>query len=161
MPGDDVPVGRRFSHVYLGRGEPTQDSVRFRRRLSAFFHEKSALRGRKDQIVAVIHREVGVDIKWREYSGYDFRAFFDQAEIRDVLDSITLIWKVLVSKGAKDPASEWRRFVQRAINEENLGYRLDRKAGVHYLVDEEFERNRLATVQQPHQPSLRCGAGGV
>lgn len=156
MPGDDVPVGQRFSHVYLGRGEPTQDSVRFRRRLSAFFYLNDVLKERGGQFAAIIHREVGVDVPYVAYEGYNFRAFFDKAEIRDVLDTITLIWTELDSSGYIDAANEWRQFVQRSINEENLGYRLDKKSGVHYLVDEEFERNRLATVQ--HLANPRYGA---
>ena len=156
MPGDDVPVGRRFSHVYLGRGEPTQDSVRFRRRLIAFIYQYKALNLARGRIAEVIHRELGVDIPSRLNHGSDFRDFFDHAEIRDVLDSITVIWTELYSMGLSTAADEWRDFVQRAINEENLGYRLDEKSGVHYLVDEEFERNRLATVQ--HLDNPRYGA---
>ena len=35
MPDDDkAPIGERFSHVYVQRGEPTLDSPRMRRRLA-------------------------------------------------------------------------------------------------------------------------------
>jgi hypothetical protein len=37
--------------------------------------------------------------------------------------------------------------VSRIFQEENLGYRVDRKGGVHYAVDAEFERNRASAVR--------------
>jgi len=41
---------------------------------------------------------------------------------------------------------EWKQFVERALSEENMGYRLDKNCGVHFFVDEEFERNRFSTL---------------
>src|SRR4030095_1592380 len=43
-------------------------------------------------------------------------------------------------------SDKWKQFVARVLIEENLGYRLDPKCGVHYFVDEEFERNRVSTL---------------
>ena len=43
-------------------------------------------------------------------------------------------------------AEDWKSFVSRALREENLGYTVDTQCGVHYFVDEEFERGRSATL---------------
>ena len=37
----DVPRGQRFSHVYVARGEPTQDSPRMRRRIASLIGAES------------------------------------------------------------------------------------------------------------------------
>ena len=42
------------------------------------------------------------------------------------------------------------------MKEENLGYRLDTKCGVHYLVDEEFERNRFSTLSILDDPKYKA-----
>lgn len=36
----------------------------------------------------------------------------------------------------------WHRFVMRVFKEENMGYRLDEKGGVHFFIDHEFEHNK-------------------
>jgi hypothetical protein len=49
-------------------------------------------------------------------------------------------------------SDKWKQFVARVLIEENLGYQLDSKCGVHYFVDEEFERNRVATLRSLDDP---------
>jgi hypothetical protein len=54
---------------------------------------------------------------------------------------------------------EWMNFVERVFKEENLGYKLDSKCGVHYFVDEEFERNRfsaLSGLMKPQYAGIRA-----
>jgi hypothetical protein len=91
------------------------------------------------------------------YSEY----FLKTAEIRDVLDSITVIWKALhVLGGGRGmsfsadaiKAPQWLAFVRRVIQEENLGYRVDDQGGVHYFVDEEFERCRISALSCLNEP---------
>lgn len=151
MSKQDDNIGKRFSHVYIERGVPQKDSVRLRRRLSAFFVDKF----RSDygnSIAQNIHQELGVCIPVvRGYILNDFNQFFNKSDLRDVLDSITLIWEFLSLKDSAVPyasnnAEKWKNFTQRVLSEENLGYQLDEKAGVHYFVDEEFERNRLSAL---------------
>ena len=48
--------------------------------------------------------------------------------------------------GRPSRAEIWQSFVARALTEECVGYRLDAECGVHYLVDEQFARNRVATL---------------
>jgi hypothetical protein len=79
-------------------------------------------------------------------SGYSLSKFFKKNELRDILDSITLTYQTVRDSGWKQSAEQWKSFVARNLKEENLGYRLDANGGVHYFVDEEFERNRYSTL---------------
>ncbi len=83
--------------------------------------------------------------------GYNTSQFFEAAEIRDVLDSVTVIYQALDGRGLA-MADRWNQFVTRVLKEENIGYRLDSKCGVHYFVDEEFERNRFSSLQSLDDP---------
>jgi hypothetical protein len=92
------------------------------------------------------------------YSVYDF---FKQSELRDLLDSITVIYKIIKinTREYSYLAESWKEFVGTAISEENLGYRLDNECGVHFFVDEEFERNRfsaLAVLEDPQYSGSRA-----
>lgn len=142
--------GQRFSLIYLERKEPVRDSQRFRNRLSAYYWEYL----HDDYVGAIvknIQKETGtvIPINGDKYSISDF---FKKNEFRDVLDSITLIYRVVIDCGWKQGAEHWKQFVERAMKEENLGYRLDANCGVHYLVDEEFERNRFSTLSVLDDP---------
>ena len=145
MADDETPIGQLFSQVYIARGEVEKDSARFRRRMGAYVDQ--VLRDHKSKFADVIQRELGVDVPWIANWGPSIPRFFEEAEIRDVLDSITLIWRTLVQLQYSIVAHHWLSFVQRALHEESLGYRLDERAGIHYFVDEEFERNRAATLE--------------
>jgi hypothetical protein len=140
---------KRFSLMYIERGKPGPDSERFRKRLSAFYFEK--LTTFEGNIISEIHRELGATIPYGP-GGLSITGFFEKAPLRDILDSITIICELL-----KPPKSslfstlgalhtEWLSFVKRVLKEENLHYRVDNEGVVHYLVDEEFERNRISVL---------------
>jgi hypothetical protein len=151
MNNQETPVGKPFSHVYIEKGEPQRDSERFRKRLGKYCG--SRLSDYKSQIGKKIEIELGVDIPHGVY-GYKLEDFFINSKLRDVLDSITFIWTALnlplasglIDVEAQKYATYWLEFVQRVFEEENLGYRVDERGGVHYFVDEEFERNRLSVL---------------
>ena len=62
--------------------------------------------------------------------------FFKRASMSDVLDAVTIMSDCLATPQNRAHRRDalWREFVSRAISEENLGYRLDPRGGVHYLV---------------------------
>lgn len=132
--------GKRFSLLYLERKEPLRDSQRFRNRLATYFGEE--LNESNREIAKIIEMETGAIVP-SYMSSYYMNDFFRENELRDVLDSITLIYKTVFSDRKKEA---WKKFVTRVFREENLGYRLDSECGVHYFVDEEFERNRFSTL---------------
>jgi hypothetical protein len=144
MPENAPPRGHRFSHVYLDRGEPAQDSDRMRRRLAALVEELPDL---KDNLAPVVPRELGVDVPW----GPNWKEFFRECNLKDVLDAITIAHRLLLSKrasGTRQPSApdRWLREVQRIFREENVHYDVDDQGGVHFYLDEEFARNRAATI---------------
>ena len=87
--------GQRFSLIYLERKEPVRDSQRFRNRLSAYYWEN--LYGHhNNEIVKIIQKETGAEIPFI-VSSYSVNKFFKKNEFRDVLDSITLIYRAVFS----------------------------------------------------------------
>lgn len=141
--------GNKFSLIYIQRTEPVRDSQRFRNRLSAYYCEY--LDDYEDKIVNIIEKETGAEIP-SSIGHYNMSSFFKKNEFRDVLDSITLIFRLLSNSGYTHIAKPWKQFVARVMKEENLGYQLDARCGVHYLVDEEFEKNRYATLSVLDNP---------
>jgi hypothetical protein len=145
-----MEVGKRFSLLYLDRSKTLRDSQRFRNRLAAFYW-KSLHSLHASDIVHAIQLEIGAEVPFivGSYSGSDF---FKQSELRDLLDSITVIYKLVKGGPFGNVPDNWKNFVGRAISEENLGYRLDDECGVHFFVDEEFERNRFSTLAVLEDP---------
>jgi hypothetical protein len=140
------PTGELYSRVYIERGKPTRDSERFRARLAAFFGE--AMEIVEGEVAKMISIEIGtkVPIALGIEPRYQFSKFFGQADLLDVLNSITLIWKVVAHRRIANLAERWLAFVRRVMREENVGYSIDDRGGVHPFIDQEFERNRAATV---------------
>lgn len=141
----------RFSKLYLERGQPTRDSERFRNRLSAYFRDN--LHDVEYRCRLLYESETGAKVPWVG-GGWDFSAVFEQAELRDVLDAVTITFRTLLGERRDRFAISWRDFVGRAMREENVGYRVDEQCVVHYHVDQEFERNRAATVTALEAPQL-------
>jgi hypothetical protein len=133
MEAGKVQTGRRFSHVYVDRGAPIQESAKFRKRLGSFYMEFFS--GYREPIVQALGRELG--------SSHDYLGeFFDKASLNDLLDSITVIYGVLRARTGHH--TDWVKFVARAMREENLSFRVDNEGGVHYAVDRQFTAD-LAT----------------
>jgi hypothetical protein len=145
MTDDVTPTGKRFSHVYLQRGSPASDSERMRRRVAMLFSEFNLhSRMPHDRLGHLLESELGVTLP-RSMGAYSLEDFCAKCELRDLLDSITIVWRGLSSYdtglGLKLVAG-----VRRILEEENVGYRVDDKAGVHFAVDQEFEHNRSSTI---------------
>lgn len=141
MAEEEKPVGELFSLVYCQRGIPLEDSVKVRRRLGGFctqFLDTTALRS----LAKFLTMETGLEMPMvagrRSIPEYLLRV-----EIVDLLNSITLIWRFFQPGGAQF-GRLWHTFVIRVFHEENMRYRLDELCGVHYLIDEAFEDNRVS-----------------
>ena len=135
------PVGERFSQIYLEAGAALTDSERFRTRLSSLLWDvlpTSVNAGSE------IQQELGVRVPYG-VAGYDWYGFYANAELRDVLDSITIIWRLL-KRSLSPEASRWHHDVSRILREENLNYSVDERAGIHFAPDEEYARNRASTI---------------
>lgn len=149
-----MSIGQRFSLLYLDRNEPVRDSRRFRNRLKAFYWERLNS-DHREAIKNILQREAGIEIPYLQNFGLNLSDVFIKNELRDVLDSITLIYQCLHKRGRSQLANEWKSFVGRCLKEENVGYQLDAECGVHYFVDEEFERNRFSTLTALNEPELQ------
>lgn len=144
MSSNEIPIGQLFSHVYCDRGSPSKDSELFRRRIGSFcnsnFSDENYELGKK-----LVH-ELGLKVP-STMGVYKFDDLFLQIDLKHMLNAITLVWRIAVE--LRKPymsvnANKWHAFVKRALHEENMGYYIDAQCGVHYLVDEEFERNRIS-----------------
>jgi len=173
-------VGELFSRQYVERQAPLRDNTFFRNRLEAYLQSNH----HKDyaEMGAYLKQEAGV-VVGTFYSNtyktifFNFTEFFANTRIELILTSITLIWRFLCKKylelkRSKNPlsnppgssffrypkAEEWQSFVLRAMREENMAYTVDEKCGVHFFVDEEFERNRvtaLSCLASPRYEAVR------
>jgi hypothetical protein len=146
MP-DAPPVGQRFSHVYMQRGEPAQDNKRMRQRLAYLVWDFADL---DVEFGIFVPSELGIDIP---YSGgiVDWRVLLRDCALQDVLDFVTVAYRYLERKkrtGIKEweAPNRWCDEVQRIFQEENVHYRVDDAGGVHFGFDAEFESNRAATI---------------
>jgi hypothetical protein len=137
--------GKRFSLIYLDRAAPARDSQRFRNRLTAYYWEHLH-KEHSDRIKRAMERDAGIEVPYINNWGFSVSDVFKKGQLRDLLDSITIVYHQLLIAGWKSSAISWREFVERAFREENVGYTVDNSCGVHYFVDEEFERNRVSTL---------------
>ena len=138
-------TGQLFTHVYLDRGPPTQDNELFRRRLGGYVESK--LSEYRFGLAAYIKTETGLTVGQRG-PGLAYEEFFVRTPLQYVLNVITLVSRFLRERsGGYRDAGDWNDFVARVFREENLGYSLDKECGVHYLVDEEFEHNRVSLLR--------------
>jgi hypothetical protein len=138
-----MTTGIKFSQVYLDMGAPVNDSPRVRNRVSAFYWE--ILTDDSIKLVSLIHKETGAKVPFLT-SSYSLSSFFERCETRDFLDSITIIYKYFIENKKPYKAKQWYKFISRIFKEENLGYRLDDQGGVHFYIDEEFERARASVI---------------
>jgi hypothetical protein len=146
MP-DDPPIGQRFSHVYIKRGEPAQDSPRMRRRIAALVGTFHYLKG----LHLDVPQELGVDPPSITMHSVNWAAFFRDCALQDVLDFVTVGYRYIdaqaqTGRRVDEPLDRWCREVQRIFEEEKVHYRVDERGGVHFRYDAEFEHNRAATI---------------
>lgn len=143
---------QRFSLLYLERGNPTRDSTRLRNRLAAYFWEHIHARYNFSS-KQLYEAETGAVVPHRGQS-WIFADVFREAELRDVLDAITIVYRVIWTAHDRAVALNWSKFVSRAMREENVGYTVDSACTVHFHVDQEFERNRSATLSVLQLPQF-------
>lgn len=134
----DVHLGLRFSQNYLERGLPLKDSPRARRRLYRLFTQ---LKSSADY-ASPLETETGAKIPFAHYD-YNWEGFFEGNLLRDVLDAITVFYPIM-AKAYK--SKDWIAGCERIFREENLGYTVDELGGVHFHVDQEFNRNWSSTL---------------
>jgi hypothetical protein len=140
---DPNSTGGLFSRVYLSTNELTRDSKRLRGRIGHYLSEH---RSWFISSAGELRTELGVTIPFAG-SAYDWARYCETCELRDLLDSITIWYRSLQSSPIYDDnARKYLEFVTRAFREERLSFRVDTSGGVHYFVDEEFERSKTSVL---------------
>ena len=121
----DVPRGQRFSHVYVARGEPTQDSPRMRRRIASLIGAIRDLYSDTD-FEHVVEEKLGIASP--RSSSDVWTGLLAKWELIDVLDLVTVGYRFLQTKrsrGMYDPGSpeRWRSTIETAAMSKRHGTR--------------------------------------
>jgi hypothetical protein len=117
-----------------------------RRRLSALVASfGDVIGGLGDEV----KRELGVEVPFTGF--YNWDRFLERAELRDVLDFITVCARFFKNYSFPPGRGElfrtrWLTEVARIFREEEVQYSVDDRGGVHFLIDSEFERSRASTI---------------
>jgi hypothetical protein len=135
----------RFSQLYISQPSPLPDSARARRRIGKVLESltKANVNTVRD-LSGHLDQELGVPVNV-EY-GFEWPSFFEKAAIRDFLDAITLMNNFFLSKGMSAYSRNLTAEARRIFSEERLAFEIDDQGVVHPAVDQEFQRNRRATV---------------
>lgn len=137
--------GELFSRNYLKKERLEKDTKRFRTKISGYYEKfyKENLHF-NNNCGKEIEMELGADVDRANYAlvgeKYNVDAFLKNAELRDVLDTITLIYRL-----KKD--SNWKNFIEKVFKEEGLCYTLDEDCGIHPYVDDQLQQNNVATLR--------------
>jgi hypothetical protein len=137
---DQPPRGKLFSEVYIERGQPTQDSLRMRRRIGELIHEFRPL---EENLPAAVRQRLGIFVQHHPH----WPGFLEKAELKDVLSLVTVAYRLLRAGDARGGMTMlWLRSVQTIYQEENVHYRVDDEGGVRFHFDEEFAHNRASAI---------------
>ena len=146
-------MSQPFSRVYCVPDAARRDSDRLRLRIGRHASELQTAQ----LIIERIEKETGVRVPWHG-GRYSLDLFFQKAELRDVLDGITHVYRALMDKAderaryitesytLRAAALDWKKFVGRVLVEEHSTYELDSDCNVRYAVDEAYALNRKATL---------------
>lgn len=139
MANDDAPRGERFSHVYISHPDLLADSQRMRRRMGHILY-----RFGPEDLYAILNRELGTNLSALN-SNLEFYwpNAMAKAELRDVLDAITV-----VARMPRTVTSSFVNEVRRIFREEKVRYTVDDEGGVHFAVDAEFEQARISAIRR-------------
>ena len=141
---DELPLGLRFSLLYLRHGEMVADSQRLRARLVSLFKKFSP--SQSGGLSLFLDAELGTRLtaKGWETTYLDWDRL-ERGELRDLLDSITLIGRFL-KMGNRRPFDEFAQEISRILVEESANYRIDEEFGLHPAIDAAYQANYESVV---------------
>jgi hypothetical protein len=112
-----------------------------RRRIYRLFNELELSR---HVTGAKIELELGARVPLASGAVY-WSKFFLECELRDLLDVVTVVFRVAAGKRLR-AAFSWIEGVSAIFKEENVGYRVDPLGIVHFAIDGEFEHVQACAV---------------
>jgi len=137
MSDSERPKGKFFSQVYVDHGVPVHDSPRMRARLGVLLNDMGPPRFEK-----WTESKFGISI-----CTADWRDFLKDADLKDVLDTVTLAYRALASVPfTENRERHFVRSVNAIFRDENVHYTVDEKGGVHFAIDKTFTANQTATL---------------
>jgi hypothetical protein len=144
----DKPIGKRFTHVYIDRGKPTDDSPRMRTRLGSVLDALG-----EHNVSEAAERKLGIQTPWS--INQNWRQLLPEWRLEDVLDIVTIAHGQIVHEEvqarsqygiSRDAARKFLVEVQEIFNEENVHYQVDVQGGVHHKLDAAFAVQKAATI---------------
>lgn len=130
-----------FIRNYIRPETPLRESERARLRIAKLFLNTASTSGfNAHDFAGVVEEELGINYPKGISGHFSHERFWTKADIADILSAITIWFHTTHKPG------EFLKEVRRIFREEHLGYRIDDKGGVHFVVDEEFERTVAAAV---------------
>lgn len=142
-----IEEGQLYSELYLERKEPSEDSQIFRSRLGYYLDTKINSKY-QSQIASEFRLRKGVPINSNSMPMgmfYRFEEFLVGCTLVQALDLITISGRTLRENSFRE-INQFGKFIEDIFCEENLLYKLDKKFGVHPLIDTEFQHAKDATL---------------
>jgi hypothetical protein len=136
MP-DQTIDGAIFRRNYVRSEVRLSDSMRARRRVLMTFMALNE--HRQNAIVRLVQHDLGLDYPNSGF-GYNHEKYWTKIEIDDFLSSVTYIFREATNQRTT------LSLLRQIFAEEFLRYSIDDLGGVHYLVDEQFERNVASAI---------------
>lgn len=151
--GHPLPWGMATDHPlflyrYMDRATPRGDSPRFRVRVLAAFPESDYVR---ECVAKALRSRAGIAPPLSAYGKVMWQKFFTSSPMEEVLTAITI---TVVESRRQGNAEAYRTAIKTALEEENLGFRIDAQGVIHYAVDEVFEGERTAVLALLNAPAL-------
>lgn len=139
----------KFNHFYFPPEKLVTDSEKFRIRLGTYTHSLSfTIKLDNFGLGKKIQQEDGIIVPQYISTAntyvYDFEKLFREIKITDLLNILTTIyenvndWKI---------CQEFISFCNKCFQEEGLAYYANEKCEIRFKPDQEFERNRISTIQ--------------
>jgi hypothetical protein len=128
-----------FIYRYMDRTQVHKDSLRFRNRVAAAFGYGKL----QDEIAGDIKLKAGLKVPISY--GYDWDSFWQKSPMPDVLTSVTVAIRYSKAKGYPWGES-FRKAVETAMLDENLGFKIDQEGIVHFAIDADFTHVHIATL---------------
>lgn len=143
-PKEGVPVGKRYSEIYLDQGKPIQDHPRMRFRLAALINDTKPF-WMDEALGQEAEKKLGLKTPYSSSSNW--RVILEKWELQDVLDLITIAGHFIQRDGRGAAASKlWATLINQIFSDLNIAYRVDDQSGVHPYPDEEYSRAKAATI---------------
>jgi len=139
----DLPTGIRYSLLYLQPEQLMADSSRLRRRFRTLLNAQFPLES--ESIGRFIEAELGI-IVLKLYYVYSVEwKYLDDCEMRDVLDSVTLVARFMQKNRVS--IDQYLADARRILSEESANYLIDDSFGVHPFIDSGYQATLVSVIR--------------